>query len=155
MTTNDNLVEVLNDLIEINNDRSLGYENAAKEVKDDGQALRPIFESMAHQSQKFKTELTAEVGRLGGELNDDSSALGKLHRMWMDLRTAFSSKDGKTTLETCEFGEDSALKAYDEALASDAEIDANTRQIITSQREEIKKAHDKIKSLRDAAKAVN
>lgn len=155
MATNDKLVEVLNDLVEINNDRTKGYENAIKELKDDAEGLQPIFQHMAQQSQKLKTELIAEVARLGGKPNDDASALGKLHRMWMDLRTAFSSKDGKTTLETCEFGEDAAQKAYDEALASDAEIDAATRQLITEQKASLKKSHDQIKTLRNAARAMS
>ena len=34
MTTNENLVEVLNDLVQINNDRIEGYEKAAEETKD-------------------------------------------------------------------------------------------------------------------------
>jgi len=155
METNDKLVEVLNDLVEINNDRIKGYENALKEVENETTPLRPVFDAMKNQSQSNKNELIAAISATGGKVDNDSSVLGKLHRMWMDLRTAFSAKDGKTTLETCEFGEDAILKAYDEALGSDAEMNADTRQLLVKQKEDLKKSHDKIKAMRDTAEAVS
>ena len=42
-TNNDNLIEVLNDLIRINNDRIAGYEKAADEARDIDVDLRTIF----------------------------------------------------------------------------------------------------------------
>ena len=68
-TTNENLVEVLNDLIQINNDRIEGYEKAVEETKDIDVDLKAIFIKMAEESMKYKTELVAEVGRLGGACN--------------------------------------------------------------------------------------
>lgn len=154
MATHEKLIEVLNDLIEINNDRIKGFEKASEELDNESKMLEPVFSGMRQQSEGFKNELATEIGRLGGKLEDDSSALGALHRMWMDLRDAFSSNDGKTTLETAEFGEDAALKAYEKALSSDAEMNAETRQLITSQKGSLKQSHDTIRNLRDTAKAM-
>jgi uncharacterized protein (TIGR02284 family) len=154
-TTNDKLVEVLNDLIQINNDRVNGYERAAEETKDKDVDLQAIFTKMADDSRGYAAELTQEVRRLGGTPDTGTTYSGKLYRVWMDVKAVFSGKDRQAILENCEFGEDAAQKAYREALASDAEIDAETRQLITDQQSELKTAHDLIKKYRDAHKAVN
>lgn len=155
MTTNDNLVGVLNDLIEINNDRVRGYEKAAEESKTLDVDLKATFEKFANDSRKYAAELTQKVNELGGEPSRDSTNMGKIYRVWMDVKATFSGHDRQAVLENCEFGEDAAQKAYRAALASDAEIDATTRQLITDQQGALKTAHDAIKKYRDAHEAVN
>src|SRR5687768_1764310 len=149
-TTNDKLVEVLNDLIEINNDRVNGYEKAAEETKDKDVDLQATFNSMADDSRKYAAELTREVRRLGGDPDGGTTYSGKLYRVWMDVKALFTGKDRQAILENCEFGEDAAQKAYKEALASDAEMSAETRQLITDQQASLKNSHDIIKKYRDA-----
>ncbi len=155
METNEKLIETLNDLIEINNDRVNGYEKAADETKDLDVDLQAIFHSMANDSRKYAAELTEEVRNLGGEASTDTTNSGKIYRVWMDVKATFSGHDRQSVLESCEFGEDAAQKAYKEALASDAEMNAPTRQLITGQQESLKTAHDVIKNFRDAHQAVN
>ncbi len=155
MTTNDKLVGVLNDLIEINNDRVNGYERASDESKDRDVDLQAIFNKMADDSRGYAAELSQEVRRLGGTPDTGTTNSGKLYRVWMDVKTLFTGKDRQAILENCEFGEDAAQKAYREALASDAEISADTRKLITEQQAELKTAHDLIKKYRDAHKVMN
>ncbi len=156
MSTNSELTGVLNDLIEINNDRIVGYEKAADETKGLDVDLKAIFYKMADESRKYKSELTLEVNRLGGDpVTDGTTNSGKIYRVWMDVKATFSGHDRQAVLESCEFGEDAAQKAYTAALASDAEMDADTRQLITSQQASLKTSHDLIKKYRDMHKAVN
>lgn len=155
MATNEKLVEVLNDLIQINTDRITGYEKAIKETKDIDVDLQTIFSKMADESRRYKTELTQEVIRLGGQTEEGKTGLGSIYQVWMDVKATFAGHDRQSALNSCEFGEDAAQKAYKDALASDAEINADTRQLITSQKESLKTSHDTIKKLRDANKAVN
>ena len=155
MTTNENLVAVLNDLVQINNDRIEGYEKAGEEIKDIDVDLKAIFIKMAEDSIRYKTELINEISKFGGTADSGTSGLSKLHRVWMDVKAAFASKDRQAVLEACEFGEDAAQKAYTDALASDAEINADTRQLITTQQASLKTSHDIIKKYRDMHKAVN
>lgn len=155
MATNEKLVEVLNDLIQINNDRTVGYEKAAEETKDLDVDLQAIFNKMADESRKYKTELVTEVARLGGEPAEGTTGLGKIYRVWMDVKATFTGNDRQAALESCEYGEDAAQKAYRDALASDAEIDADTRQLITTQQAALKNSHDIIKKYRDMNKAVD
>jgi uncharacterized protein (TIGR02284 family) len=153
--TNEKLVEVLNDLIQINNDRVVGYEKAIDETKSLDVDLQTIFKKMANDSRKYAAELTQEVGKLGGEPTTGTTNSGKIYRVWMDVKATFTGHDRQTVLENCEFGEDAAQKAYRAALASDAEMSADVRNVITDQQSSLKEAHDLIKKYRDAHKAVN
>jgi uncharacterized protein (TIGR02284 family) len=155
MVSNEKLVEVLNDLVEINNDRIVGYEKAADETKEVDVDLQAIFHKMADESRKYKSELVNEVRRLGGEPSTGTTNSGKIYRVWMDVKATFTGKDRQAILENCEFGEDAAQKAYKLALESDADIDVDTRQLITSQQSSLKTSHDLIKKYRDAHKSMN
>lgn len=155
MATNDNLVEVFNDLVRINNDRIEGYERAVKEAKDIDVDLRAIFTRMAEESKQYAAELTQEIVRLGGEPATGTTASGKIYRVWMDVKATFTGKDRQAILESCEFGEDAAQKAYKLALESDAEMTADQRQLITNQKSSLKTSHDVIKKYRDMHKTVN
>lgn len=155
MATNEKLIEVLNGLIEINNDRVTGYEKASKETSAIDVDLQSIFLSMANDSRKFASQLSDEVRKLGGEAETGTTNSGKLYRVWMDVKTTFTGKDRQSILELCEFGEDAAKDAYKDALASDANIDTPTRQLITDQQSTLSTAHNLIKKYRDAHKAVN
>ncbi len=155
MSANDKLVETYNDLIRINNDRIEGYEKAIKEADDLDVDLKTIFSSMADESRKYKSELTSAVGRLGGEIADGTTGMGKIYRVWMDVKATFSGHSREAVLENCEFGEDAAQRAYEDALGDDAEMTAEDRQLITEQKRKLKESHDKIKGLRDAQRAAN
>ena len=150
-TTTGELVEVLNDLIQINNDRIEGYEKAAEESKNIDITLKAVFNKMADESRKYVSELTAHVNSLGGESETGTTAMGKIYRAWMDVKAAVTGKDRHAILASCEYGEDQAQKAYEKALATDADLDVETRQLITSQKESLKASHDNIKKLRDAS----
>ncbi len=152
LTSNENLVEVLNDLIRINNDRVEGYVRAAKETKLIDVDLQNVFNRMADESRQYASELTQKVIALGGKPTDNTTAKGKIYRAWMDVKAAFTGQDRKSILASCEFGEDAAQRAYEEALSSDVEIDTETRKLITNQKESLKTSHDLIKKYRDAHK---
>jgi uncharacterized protein (TIGR02284 family) len=153
-TTNVKLVEVLNDLVQINNDRVVGYEKTANETKSLDSDLQATFHKMANGSRKYASELAQEVSKLGGEVTHGTSNSGKIYRVWMDVKATFTGHDRETVLKNCEFGEDAAQKAYRAALASDAQMSADVRELITNQQASLKTAHDLIKKYRDN-KAVN
>lgn len=149
MNTNENLIEVLNDLVQINNDRITGYEKAIAESKDEDVDLKGLFRSMVNESGQYVSELRSKITSLGGTATDDTTTSGKIYRAWMDVKAVFTGSDRKALLNSCEFGEDAAQKAYDTALSSDSEIDADTRQLIMDQKTALKKSHDMIKKYRD------
>ncbi len=150
-----NLAEVLNDLILINNDRVEGYEKAMTETDGIDVDLKAIFTKMANQSRDYVRELTVAVSQLGETPADGTTVSGKVYRAWMDVKSAFSTEERKSVLELCEFGEDAAQKAYEEALASDADMSTDVRQMITSQQQNLRTSHDVIKKYRDLHKVIS
>lgn len=154
MARNTEVVEVLNDLILINNDRIAGYEKAYDETETSDTDLRSLYNSLANHSRDNVLELSREVTALGGEPATGTMVSGKLYRVWMDVRAAFSSDGRKTSLDNSEFGEDAAQKAYDSALESD-ELIPELRALITRQKATLREGHDTIKRLRDSEKAYH
>ena len=152
MNNTNETIEVLNDLIEINNDRITGYEKAIKELKEVDADLKALFLGFIGQSHQYKLALGTEVQVLGGNIETGTTVSGKIYRAWMDVKAAFTGHDTHTVLDNAEFGEDAAQKAYQQALDGD-DLSANLRSVITAQKEELKKAHDQVKALRDAQPA--
>jgi uncharacterized protein (TIGR02284 family) len=154
MSQNSEIIEVLNDLILINNDRIAGYEKAYDETDENDTDLRSLYNSLANHSRDNVLELSGEVNALGGEPATGTMISGKLYRVWMDVRSAFSSDGRKTSLENSEFGEDAAQKAYESALNSD-NLTPELRALITRQKSTLKSGHDTIKRLRDSEKVLH
>jgi len=156
MVRNDALIDVLNDLVQINNDRIAGYEKAIKDSKPEDSAFHSMFRRMIDESSQYKRELIGAINTLGGEADIRSTtASGKVYRVWMDVKSTFTGRSDLSVLELCEFGEDAAQKAYDEALKSDIEMPAKIREIIVNQKGQLRNAHDTIKRQRDLHAAAH
>ena len=149
METSQELVAVANEIIRINNDRQDGYQLAARETKDED--LKKLFAKFASDSATFRDQLMAEVSQYGGEPAKDSTVQGKVYRAWMEIKKAVTGGDRHAILASCEFGEDAALEAYDNALKSDA-LTSEVREMLHRQRLAIREAHDVVKQLRDSSK---
>ena len=147
MKTQDDIIQVLNDLLKINNDRVEGYEKAIEEVFEFD--LKTIFRGMAEESRKNSSALTREIIRLGGAADiNQTTASGKIYRVWMDVKSSLTGNDRHSTLSLCEYGEDAAQAAYKEALRN-KELTSPLRELILDQQISLKEAHDTIKRYRD------
>jgi uncharacterized protein (TIGR02284 family) len=149
MKRDEKTIEVLNDLIRINNDRIAGYEKALNNTDEGNADLRNIFNRMAQESRNYSRELTDQVQRLGGDPASGTTASGKVYRVWMDVKSGFSSSDRKSVLEECEYGEDAAQKAYDKALDHENALPVEVAQLVREEKESLRSSHDMIKSYRD------
>jgi uncharacterized protein (TIGR02284 family) len=143
-------IEVLNDLIEINNDRVAGFERAIKGLDEGDSDLKAVFEKFADDSRSNSRELTAAVNRIGGEAETGTSGSGTIHRAWLDVKATFTGHDRKGILAECERGEDAIKKAYQSALDDSYELSPDVAQIISSQQQGIIQGHNRIKALRDS-----
>ncbi len=143
-------ISILNDLLEINNDRIEGYKNAINETAD--LELKRVFTQLMETSEKCKQELEAEILRYGEKPEEGTRATGKMFRVWMDIRTALSGKDRETILKLCEQGEDAAVNTYEKVLGNQPAEHLSLEQIsmIDNQYKLIKSDHDLVRSLRDA-----
>ena len=108
---------------------------------------------MIQESQRYKGQLINEINILGGDADNNSTTnSGKIYRAWMDVKSTFQGKTGKSALELSEFGEDAAQKAYKDAL-SEEDLPSSVRRLLESQKMQLKQSHDKIKMERDKQKA--
>ncbi len=148
-TLNAEVVEILNDLIAINNDRMSGYERALKELKSEDADLKPLFISMIDESREVKMELGTEVEVLKGDMESGSTAGGKIYRAWMDVKALFTGHDRHAILQNCEYGEDAAQKAYKTALEAE-HLPGYLRDLIFEQQQMLKASHNEIKAFRDS-----
>ena len=147
MSQRKEIISTLNGLIETLKDGQEGFKQSASGV-DDPQ-LKTLFDNFALQRSKFAGELQSEVVQLGEpEPEDSSSTSGALHRTWINIKSAVTSRDRHAILAEAERGEDSAVSAYRDALEQD--LPAPVREIVSRQSSEVKMAHDKIRNLRDA-----
>ncbi len=153
METTKETITILNDLIEINNDRIKGYEKAIEELKDGDQDLKTLFAGMIDESRQARMVLGKEVQALGGDMEsgDATTNSGKIYKAWMDVKAVFTGHNRHTVLSNCEFGEDAAQKAYKIALEAE-DLPAYLRDILQQQKQEFKASHDEIKALRDQEK---
>lgn len=154
MKSSKEIVEVLNDLIKINNDRIEGYEKAIENAKTIDVGLQTVFSKMKSESIKYTAELHNRVLQLGGEPQDGTTVSGKLYRAWMDVKATFTGKDRTSLLEACEYGEDAAQKAYKDAMETEG-LPADIRDFIAEQKKALRSSHDEIKAMRDMQRAVS
>ncbi|OWK68909.1 PA2169 family four-helix-bundle protein [Pedobacter sp. AJM] len=153
MENQEKTAEVLNDLIEINNDRADGFDKASSDLSDENIDLKATFDKLSSDSRQNSIELAGLVGRSGEEPDSGNTVLGTLHRAWIDIKASFGGNDRHSILAECERGEDAIKKAYRDALQEN-ELDENVRSVLLKQQEGVNISHDAIKALRDAHKAV-
>ena len=143
-------IEVLNTLIEINNDRIAGYATAINETEEVD--LKMLFSGLKKTSETCNAQLISEVLKLGGKPAEGTKTIGKLYRVWMDIKSALTGKDRKAILNSCEFGEDIAVDTYQKALRDNLlDITAEQQIMLNTQFALIKSGHDKVKNLRDVS----
>ena len=148
METTKATIEILNNLIQINNDRIKGYERAIEELKEKDADLRIIFSAMIDQSREAKMALGKEVQVLGADMDTGTTNSGKLYRVWMDVKAGFTGHTRHSVLANCEFGEDAAQAAYKTAVAAE-HLPAFLKELVAAQQQLLKSSHDEIKALRD------
>src|SRR3569833_3403823 len=76
METTEKTIDVLNDLIEINNDRVKGFEKAARDLEENDGDLHPKKEKKTKQSHDKTTALHSLVSQSGAEAEDGSGIGG-------------------------------------------------------------------------------
>ena len=140
---------LLNELVETLKDGQKGYADAMTDVEDTN--LKETFKKYAVQRAGFITEIEDQMFKLDLKPEEESSVTGTIHRAWIDLKSALTSKDNKAVLNECERGEDYAVKAYQTALKAQ-DLPGTLKSVIEKQYQGVQEAHNNIKSLRESTK---
>lgn len=145
MSSSDHDISVLNSLIKTTLDSRKGFREAAEEASSP--RFAEMFAEFAAERGSVASRLQAEVRRLGGDPEDDSSFLAAAHRTFMDLKNAITGNDDKAVIQEVERGEDH-IKAKFEAAMKDSELSPTTLQVITEAYTSVRAGHDRASQLK-------
>lgn len=141
---NQNTIDKLNHLISIAEDGKEGYENAAKDIKDND--FKSSFSVFAKERSMYASDLRHLVHQFNAESEDDGGGpVGTLHRVWMDLKSVLTSGDTDAIINACITGEEAAVKEYTLVL-EDASVNESCKPTLREQLQGIEQALANIKS---------
>ena len=140
-------ISTLNKLIETCLDGQEGFRLAAEAITDD-EDLKGFLFSASLQRSKFAGELQNQVIALGEPAPlHTNSVTSKLHRGWINIKSAVTGTDNHAILAECEKGEDSAVAEYKKALNS--ELPSPLSEIVSTQFQDVLATHNSVRGLRD------
>lgn len=142
---NDHDVRVINSLIATTIDSVDGYRAAATDASNE--QFRSIFTARADEREEVVRELQAHVRELGGNPEDDGSALAGAHRFMMNVRDALTGRDDDAVIAEVERGEDQIKHKFEAALA-DTELAPQCRDIVQRCFRSVKEGHDQMRDLK-------
>jgi uncharacterized protein (TIGR02284 family) len=140
----------LNELIETSKDGEQGFRKAARDTK--APELSALFTAGAQRCAEGARELQELVRTLGGDPEKTGSTAGALHRGWISVKEAVTSRDDKAILEEVERGEDYAKAQYRKAL--EQALPANVKSVVERQYQGVIANHDKVRAMRDRYRAA-
>src|ERR1700722_6615460 len=140
-------IEVLNDLIQINNDRIVGYEKAIRQTNVEDTDLKILYASMVAEGHRMKIALATEVQALGAEIENGTTTSGRIYQAWLDVKAMFAGNNRQTVLANCEAGEQAVQRAYRMALNHD--LPAYIRELLTRQQDALYASMGEMRALRD------
>ena len=143
---NNEVISILSDLIETCKDGEECFRDAAEHIANS--EFRRLFSIFVQQRAQFVQELRAEINRLGRDESKVVDIGGKLHRTWMNLKSAVV-RDEASIINECQREEESAVNDYQEALKADLPLDV--QYVVKRQYMDIKDAYDRIRILQRAA----
>ena len=118
MHQKEKLIGILNDLVRINHDRIYGYDHAIEDLGEGNHDLKSIFLEKISQSRLFANQIESYIRAQGETSTADTTVSGKLFRVWMDFKASLMNNDKSAVLNSCVFGENAALEAYEAALSN-------------------------------------
>jgi uncharacterized protein (TIGR02284 family) len=140
------VIAILSRLQEACKEGQEGYAAAANAIRNTD--LKKLFKTYSRQRGQFVDELRAELRRLGGT-SEKSAGAGSVHKGWF-TRSGSPAEDEGVVIAECERGEDRAVKAYEDALASQLPEDLQT--LVKHQFLQVEESHDLIRALEKATK---
>lgn len=143
--SSDSTISTLNSLIKTTLDSMKGFKDAAQDAEST--QFSTLFDDFAREREEVATALQAEVRRLGGNPEDDSSFLAAAHRTFMDLKRAFTGKDDKAVIQEVERGED-FIKGKFEAALKDVDLEPMSRSVVEQAYQSVKAGHDRASALK-------
>ncbi len=141
---NDKQIKALNDLLAKCYDAEKGFKEASEDVKSTN--LKQLFTEYSTQRYNFGHELKNLIISLGGEVDKGDTFAAKVHRTWIELKSALASNDEKSILEEVIRGEEHALEHYQDAL-DDLDAGSIAFNTVVNQRNQIRTVISRVENL--------
>jgi uncharacterized protein (TIGR02284 family) len=138
------IVEVLNDLIRIENDRLSGYQSALESTYVEPH-LNTVISNCIQEGIQYKTRLVDKIRQIAGNKLQDTAIPGKLYGVWTDLKVKFSNSNRKSVISSCQYNEVIALHVSNAAVNS-MELGPEICSLIQEQEKMLKRNMDVMKS---------
>jgi len=149
---NDKTRENLKDIAELCIDGIQGYKDAAQKVDQD--YLKSLFTSFAKEREGILNSINQELASLGAPAvtrgRTDGTALGSIHKFWLDLKAKLSSDNTESILEECKRGEKYILDEMDDVLKHQVEMPISSIQVLQDARYTIWKRMETIEHAEEA-----
>lgn len=138
LKTKDEVISDLKEILQLVNDGKEGYQSAADAT--DSAELKALFLKLSGERIVYAAELKEHIALHGEEAeNKSGDILGGLHRTWLTIKQALTSKEEKAILTAITTGEKAAIEKYEECI-NDYADHADHLTLLTEQRDGIKTA---------------
>lgn len=138
-------IRTLNALIASVIDSVNGYTEAAKD--SESSRFGTLFADRAAERRQVAERLRTEVARLGGNPEDDGTALAGAHRIFINLKAAITHRDDKAIINEVERGEDHLKAKFEDALR-DNDLTPPVRVTIEDMFASVRRGHDEVSQLK-------
>jgi uncharacterized protein (TIGR02284 family) len=145
MSDNSHDISTLNSLIATTIDSVDGYAEAAKDSESG--RFGALFTARASERRQVVSQLQAQVASLGGEPEDDGTALAGAHRVFLNLKAVITGKDDKAIINEVEAGEDHIKAKFEDAIR-DTALSPAVRAIIEQAFVSVKEGHDEMRDIK-------
>jgi uncharacterized protein (TIGR02284 family) len=135
---------VLKELSEFLTDGIKAYKTASNET--DSYKLKSFCNVHSDERSQFLETLNDILINNGDEPDGSGTFKGAIYRQWMDFKSVINHDDDSIR-ESCLYGDEALLKAYDEALDS-YYLPNDVRQVIQDQRNSIKRSYNVLKRMK-------
>lgn len=139
MMSNDRVADLLKDVAKRCRDSEEGYRRAAEDIGDGD--LKQQFQQLSRERAEMADEVDQLIRKYGGEPPaPGGTMLGAAHRMFADVKSAWSRGDRRSVLAEVARGESAAEESYD-AYKSE--------ELPQEVRETLQRHHDRVRATRD------
>lgn len=145
--TNENNVNLLQNIIEKNYDARKGYKKAMMDISNP--ELKNFMQQQARQRSGFTTAIDQEIRNLGNTPQENGSMAASLHRAWIDIKSRVANNADEIILEEIIRGEKAKVREYKGALKNNL-LAPQTHDLLQSQLEAIKNTLKYVKNLEPA-----
>ena len=147
------IAHTLNELIRVCNDGAEGFKTCVENAKIDSTKLKSLLAGRVRECTSAAEVLREQVRTFGETPATGTTAVGALHRGWINVKAAIAKSNDLAVLEECERGENIALQAYEEALKKDLPLPI--RSLLELQHQGVLNNRDLIKKLREEAELAH